>query len=86
MMMMNSKNQDHHQEPPSSSEVTLHNQVATCSFMPEQPQLKVEAPRQEKPKEEEKKTAEQPTLLEAFKITDWDDVQLQSMKFRKIKH
>jgi hypothetical protein len=34
----------------------------------------VEAPIEEKPKEEEKKSAEQPPLLEAFKITDWDEV------------
>ena len=54
--------------------------------MLEQPKLKVEAPKQEKPKEEEKKSGEQPPVLDAFKITDWDDVQLQSMKFRKIKH
>ena len=32
------------------------------------------------------KSGEQPPVLEAFKITNWDDVQLQSMKFRKIKH
>jgi hypothetical protein len=42
--------------------------------MPEHPKLKVEAPILEKQKEEEKKSAEQPPLLEALKITDWDDV------------
>jgi hypothetical protein len=27
-----------------------------------------------------------PPLLEAFKITNWDEVQLHTMKFTKIKH
>ena len=54
--------------------------------MPEQPQLKIEAPLWQKPNEEEKNSGEQPRMLEPFKITDWDDVQLKSMKFRKIKH
>jgi hypothetical protein len=38
------------------------------------------------PEEEEKNPNETPPLLEPFKITDWDEVQLHTMKFRKIKH
>ena len=48
--------------------------------------LKLEAPLFERLNEEEKKSGEQPSMLEAFKITDWDYVYLQSMKIRKIKH
>ena len=86
MMMMNSKNQDQHQVLPSPSAVALNSKVASFSFMPVQPKLKVEAPKQITPKEEEKKTGSgEPPLLEAFKITHWDEVQLHSMKFRKFK-
>jgi hypothetical protein len=34
----------------------------------------VEAPKQEKPKEEEKKQVELPPASETFKITDWDEI------------
>ena len=38
-------------------------------------------------KEEEKKSEwATPPLPEAFKITNWDEVQLHTMKFRKIKY
>jgi hypothetical protein len=34
----------------------------------------VEAPKQEMPKEEEKKSVELPQASEPFKITDWDEI------------
>jgi hypothetical protein len=36
--------------------------------------------------EEKKSELVTPPLPEAFKITNWDEVQLHTMKFRKIKH
>jgi hypothetical protein len=50
--------------------------VSNSSLLPEQQpkKLKVEAPKQNSSIEEEKKSGEQPPVLEAFKITNWDDV------------
>jgi hypothetical protein len=42
--------------------------------MPERPKVKLEAPKDKSSIEEDKKSGERPPLLEAFKITNWDDV------------